>query len=102
MQSIRISQLHVQGASTKFTFIHPPDDTKTFAIYTEIDDDPKQRVYLLPQVDDTQIGQRRYVIRAVQTKNQDQEGKSFNLNLIETESAIQFILLLLYKEYNIS
>ncbi len=73
MQSIRISQLHVP--STKFTFIHPPNDTKNVAIYTEINDDSKQRVYLLPQVDNTQIGQRRYVIRAVQTKNQDPEGK---------------------------
>ena len=94
------STIHIQGANTKFTFIHPPNDSKTFALYTEIDDDSKQRVYLLPQVDDTQIGQRRYVIRAVQTKNQDQEGKSFNLNLIETESTIHFVAL--YKEYNIS
>ncbi|XP_064388003.1 uncharacterized protein LOC135336199 [Halichondria panicea] len=63
------------GASTKFTFIHRLIDTKTFAIYTEIDDDPKQRAYLLPQVDDTQTGQRQYVIRAVQTKDQDPKGK---------------------------
>ncbi len=75
MQSIHISQLHVQGASTKFTFIHRLIDTKTFAIYTEIDNDPKQRAYLLPQVDDTQTGQRQYVIRAVQTKDQDPKGK---------------------------
>ncbi len=75
MQSIRISQLHVQGASTKFTFIHHPDDTKTFAIYTEIDDDSKQRAYLLPKVDNLQTGQRRYIIRAVHTKHQDPEGK---------------------------
>ncbi len=75
MQSIRISQLHVQGASTKFTFIHPPNDSKTFAIYTEIDDDSKQRAYLLPEVDNLQTGQRRYVIRVVHTKDQDPEGK---------------------------
>ncbi len=73
--NLYFSTIHVQGASTKFTFIHPPNDSKTFAIYTEIDNDPKQRVYLLPEVDNSQTGQRQYVIRAVQTKNQDPKGK---------------------------
>ncbi len=52
-----------------------PNDSKTFAIYTETDDEPKQRVYLLPEVDNLQTGQRRYVIRAVHTRDQDPKGK---------------------------
>ena len=74
-QLIRIPQLYVQGASTKFRFIYPAHDSKNFAIYTEIDEESKQRAYLLPKIDTEQKGQRQYVIRVVDTKNQDPKGK---------------------------
>ena len=71
----RIPQLYVQGASTKFRFIYPAHNKKNFAIYTEIDEESKQRAYLLPKIDNEQKGQRQYVIRVMETKNQDPKGK---------------------------
>ena len=64
----------MQGPAVKFTRLWD-DVIKKYAFYTQIDNDPAKRAYLLPYPDNTQTGHRKEIIRAVQTVDQTANGK---------------------------
>ena len=65
---------YMQEEDLKFTELKDPNDSAKLAFYTQIDNDPNKRAYLLPVPDTTQTGNRSKTIRVV-LGDQSADGK---------------------------
>ena len=65
----------MQEEGMKFTELQDPNDSAKLAYYTQIDNDPTKRAYLLPVPDPTQTGNRSKIVRAVLTSDQTATDK---------------------------
>ncbi len=79
-----VHHLSLQRSSVKF-HLETFEDNQNFALYTYIDNDPKQRAYLLPSKDtNVKEGPRQSVIRAIETpKEQEKYNFVFSASISE-------------------
>ncbi len=64
---------YMQESEVKFYLKESDNGDQNFALYTHMDDDPKQKAYLLPVVDYSVQGQRQYVIRAIESPEHEEK-----------------------------